>query len=81
MEETTIEETITLSKKGMKVLTKFFSIFDKDGDGLLSEEEIEEAFSIVVSGNPFSKIGKMYLNMAETEDDKLTLNGWISLWW
>lgn len=81
IDELKVEDTTTLSQTGMQLLTKLFKYFDKDKDGLLSKSEVEEAFSIVSDGNAFSKISQDYLSMAETKNDKLTLNGWISLWW
>jgi Ras family protein T1 len=81
IEEMKVEDTTTLSQTGMKLLMKLFQQFDKDKDGLLSKSEIEAAFSIVSDGNSFSKISQDYLSMAETTNDKLTSNGWISLWW
>lgn len=75
-----MEECITLSEQGIRVLSDLFQKFDRNGDGLLSRVDIDEAFSITAD-NPFEKLSKAdYMEMCETKKQMMTLNGWISLW-
>jgi Ras family protein T1 len=72
---------ITLTPKAYQELTRLFQRFDLNNDGLLSLEELTEAFSLCFDiENPFARINQDYLSITATEDGKMTIDGWLSLW-
>jgi len=75
------QDQIVLSDAAYKELTRFFKLFDRDRDGLLSVAEIDEAFSIAFDvENPFVSFDSDYINLTSSQDGKLTIQGWLSLW-
>ncbi|KAG2377850.1 hypothetical protein C9374_008935 [Naegleria lovaniensis] len=58
------EDVITLSEEGKQVLSHIFRRFDKDNDGLLDEEDIDEAFSL-------TSIHSLLFEWGYSEIDKL----------
>lgn len=74
------EDFITLSAEGKRVLTGIFKRFDRDNDGLLDENDIDEAFSLTTAC-PFHEMSTNYFDSCRTvEDKKIDIHAWISLW-
>ena len=74
------EDIITLSEEGKDALSRIFGRFDKNRDGLLNEEDIDEAFSLTTVC-PFHEMSTNYFDSCRTVGEKeIDLNAWISLW-
>lgn len=61
--------SVELSPLGYKFFTEIFDVFDKDQDGALNRQELEDAFS-TSPGNPWVH--------RDTEVD--TLQTWLAQW-
>ncbi|KIJ54421.1 hypothetical protein M422DRAFT_58414 [Sphaerobolus stellatus SS14] len=70
--------SVELSTLGYQFFTDIFQIFDKDQNGSLSDEELEELFS-TSPGNPWVSQG--FPDTTITDDaGAVTLQGWLAQW-
>ncbi|KAI0689049.1 mitochondrial Rho 1 [Cytidiella melzeri] len=70
--------SVELSNLGIKFLTETFTAFDKDHDGALKQEELEDLFS-TSSGNPWAS--QRFPDTTVTSDTgAVTLQGWLAQW-
>ncbi|KAM6494240.1 EF hand associated domain containing protein [Amanita muscaria] len=70
--------SVELSPLGYQFFTDIFETFDKDQDGALNAEELEELFS-TSPGNPWSSQGFPETTLAD-ESGAVTLQGWLAQW-
>jgi len=72
------ECSVELSPKGYQFLTDIFETFDKDQDGALKTEELEDLFS-TSPGNPWA--GQKFPDTTVADDTgAVTLQGWLAQW-
>ncbi|EPT05115.1 hypothetical protein FOMPIDRAFT_1027338 [Fomitopsis schrenkii] len=70
--------SVELSPKGYQFLTDIFETFDKDQDGALKTEELEDLFS-TSPGNPWA--GQKFPDTTVADDTgAVTLQGWLAQW-
>ncbi|KAH9924267.1 mitochondrial Rho 1 [Epithele typhae] len=70
--------SVELSPKGYRFLTNVFENFDKDQDGALNKEELDELFS-TSPGNPWA--GQKFPDTTVADDTgAVTLQGWLAQW-
>ncbi|KAI0345973.1 mitochondrial Rho 1 [Trametopsis cervina] len=70
--------SVELSTLGVKFLTDTFTAFDKDHDGALKQEELEDLFS-TSPGNPWAN--QRFPDTTVTSDTgAVTLQGWLAQW-
>lgn len=70
--------SVELSPLGYQFLTIVFENFDKDQDGALNKEELEELFS-TSPGNPWA--GQKFPDTTVADDTgAVTLQGWLAQW-
>ncbi|PCH40253.1 mitochondrial Rho 1 [Wolfiporia cocos MD-104 SS10] len=70
--------TVELSQKGYQFFTDIFETFDKDQDGALKTEELEELFS-TSPGNPWAS-QKFPDTTVSDDTGAVTLQGWLAQW-
>lgn len=71
-------QSVELSPKGYQFLTELFAKFDRDGDGALSWDELDELFA-TCPGNPWIASG--FPNTTLLNDTgALTLQGFLAQW-
>ncbi|KAI3499796.1 hypothetical protein L1887_35606 [Cichorium endivia] len=74
----TLDQSVELTSKAVEFLEGVFSLFDIDGDGALSEHELEDLFSTAPE-NPWSKAP--YANTIEKNASGcLSLDGFLPQW-
>ncbi|PPQ63619.1 hypothetical protein CVT24_004372 [Panaeolus cyanescens] len=72
------ECSVELSQLGYEFFTEVFEIYDKDQDGALSAEELEDVFS-TSPGNPWA--AQNFPNSTLADDSgSVTLQGWLAQW-
>ena len=70
--------SVELSPLGYQFLTVVFENFDKDQDGALNKEELQELFS-TSPGNPWA--GQKFPDTTVADDTgAVTLQGWLAQW-
>ncbi|KAJ3532773.1 hypothetical protein NM688_g7374 [Phlebia brevispora] len=70
--------SVELSPFGIKFLTDLFQVYDKDKDGALNEEELDDLFS-TSPGNPW--VSQKFPETTEVnERGNVTLAGWLAQW-
>ncbi|KAI1793289.1 mitochondrial Rho 1 [Ganoderma leucocontextum] len=70
--------SVELSPLGYQFLTVIFENFDKDQDGALNKEELDELFS-TSPGNPWA--GQKFPDTTVADDTgAVTLQGWLAQW-
>ena len=70
--------TAELSPKGYQFFTDVFETFDKDRDGALSPDELEQLFG-TSPGNPWIANGFPETTIT-SESGAVTLQGWLAQW-
>lgn len=69
---------VELSPKGYQFLTELFAKFDRDGDGALAWDELDELFA-TCPGNPWTVSGFPETTLVN-EQGALTLQGFLAQW-
>jgi mitochondrial Rho GTPase 1 len=69
--------TVELSSDGYQFLTDLFQCFDKDNDGALNDNELEELFS-TAPGIPWEGTGTR--ESITNEEGSITLQGFLAQW-
>lgn len=70
--------SVELSPLGNQFFTDIFEAYDRDQDGALCENELEELFS-TSPGNPWREQGFPATTITDDEG-KVTLQGWLAQW-
>lgn len=72
--------TIEFERTGLQYLTEIFHKYDKDKNGLLSEEELKDLMFPITSDELSSMILFNRSSVSFQGNYQLTLDGWLSLW-
>ncbi len=76
--EVSYDCSVELSPLGYQFLTVIFENYDKDQDGALNKDELEELFS-TSPGNPWA--GQKFPDTTVADDTgAVTLQGWLAQW-
>lgn len=70
---------VELSPKGYQFLTELFAKFDRDGDGALAWDELDELFA-TCPGNPWTASGFPETTLLNETTQALTLQGFLAQW-
>jgi len=73
------ECSVELTPQGYEFLSDLFQRHDKDQDGALSPEEVDDLFS-TSPGNPWATAGFPQNTTVTNEDGYVTLQGWLAQW-
>ena len=72
------QQSVELSPKGYQFLTELFAKFDRDGDGALAWDELDELFA-TCPGNPWTSSGFPETTLLN-DTGALTLQGFLAQW-
>ena len=72
------QQSVELSPKGYQFLTELFAKFDRDGDGALAWDELDELFA-TCPGNPWTASGFPETTLLN-DTGALTLQGFLAQW-
>lgn len=72
------QQSVELSPKGYQFLTELFAQFDRDGDGALAWDELDELFA-TCPGNPWTASGFPETTLLN-DTGALTLQGFLAQW-
>lgn len=72
------QQSVELSPKGYQFLTEIFAKFDRDGDGALAWDELDELFA-TCPGNPWTASGFPETTLLN-DTGALTLQGFLAQW-
>lgn len=72
------QQNVELSPKGYQFLTELFAKFDRDGDGALAWDELDELFA-TCPGNPWTASGFPETTLLN-DTGALTLQGFLAQW-
>jgi Ras family protein T1 len=83
-DHSTETDIVVISSSGREILTNLHSRFDIDGDSLLSQAELAQAFKYIPTKDALATITEQFtangFEMCQTIDGKMTLTGWLALW-
>lgn len=72
-------QAVELSPKGYQFFTELFGKFDRDGDGALAWDELDELFA-TCPGNPWTVSGFPETTLVNEQGGALTLQGFLAQW-